>query len=146
MCHSGRLFNCARCHQQVIICSHCDRGHRYCSGQCAQLSRKEKLKEARLRYDKKQQARLLKSRRQKRYRQRKKEKATHQGSRGLCLYDLLLIELEKLKKRVKKLHFTDCTEQCCHFCGVQCSEYLRFAFLQQRETASFSVFTHQSFS
>jgi hypothetical protein len=26
----ARLFNCARCHRQVVICSRCDRGNLYC--------------------------------------------------------------------------------------------------------------------
>jgi len=26
---SARLFNCARCRRQVVICSHCDRGNIY---------------------------------------------------------------------------------------------------------------------
>ena len=33
---SARLFNCARCRRQVVICSHCDRGNRYCGKRCAQ--------------------------------------------------------------------------------------------------------------
>jgi len=29
---SARLYHCQRCHTQVIICSRCDRGQRYCPG------------------------------------------------------------------------------------------------------------------
>jgi len=38
---SARLFNCARCRRQVVICSHCDRGNIYCSKRCSQTARRE---------------------------------------------------------------------------------------------------------
>ena len=51
MCDTARLFNCARCGDQVVICSCCDRGHCYCQG-CALAARQERedlrLAEARL--------------------------------------------------------------------------------------------------
>ena len=31
----GRRYLCARCRKAVTICSHCDRGHRYCGEGCA---------------------------------------------------------------------------------------------------------------
>ena len=133
MCRSARLYQCVRCHRQVIICSHCDRGNIYCAEGCAQTSRREKLKEAQLRYDKTQRAKKLKALRQQRYRQRNKEKATHQGLTTLPLYDLLLIALEKLKKakiQDKKQPTPQCSTIYCHFCGVQCSHYLRMFFLE----------------
>ena len=34
-----RLFLCARCRSAVTICSHCDRGQRYCSADCSRLAR-----------------------------------------------------------------------------------------------------------
>jgi len=140
MCRSARLYHCARCQRQVIICSHCDRGHHYCSGNCAQLSRLEKQQEAKRRYEATEEAKRLKSLRQQRYRQRQKEKATHQGSIQLRLYDLLLVELEKVKKKIKRRYFTGGMNRYCHFCGSQCSQHLRLVFLEQRKSASFSVF------
>ena len=143
MCRSARLYNCVRCQQQVMICSHCDRGNIYCSDDCAQISRREKLKQAQLRYDKTQAAKKLKALRQQLYRQRKKEKATHQGSTTLALYDLLLIALKKLKKvrkQAKKQPDTDCITIYCHFCGAQCSHYLRLFFLERSDCSAFSVF------
>lgn len=32
----GRRYLCANCHTEVLICSPCDRGNRYCSGDCAE--------------------------------------------------------------------------------------------------------------
>jgi hypothetical protein len=140
MCRSARLYNCARCSRQVIICSHCDRGNIYCADNCFDLSRKEKLKQAQKRYEQTAHAKELKAKRQKQYRQRKKEKATHQGSIQLALYDLLLIELEKLKNKVKKRHFTQYQSMRCHFCGSTCSDYLRLFFLERTKPSTFPVF------
>jgi hypothetical protein len=142
MCRSARLYQCARCHRQVLICSHCDRGNIYCAGDCADLSRQEKLKEAQKRYEKTDKAKKAKAQRQQRYRQCKKRKATHQGSTITPLYDLLLLELEKLKKQLQKCHFTHCIHHCCHFCGAQCQEFLRLFFLAPKRPTSFPVFSH----
>jgi len=139
MCRSARLYNCARCARQVIICSHCDRGNIYCAGDCSALSRPEKLKEAQRRYEKTDKAKRAKAKRQQQYRQRKKNKATHQGSTKLLLYDLLLIELEKLKTAIKQCHFTNCIRQCCHFCGSQCHDFLRLFFLEPKKSPSLPV-------
>ena len=31
----ARLFLCARCRRQVLICSRCDRGQQYCGARCS---------------------------------------------------------------------------------------------------------------
>ncbi|MFZ3119313.1 MAG: hypothetical protein WA159_13445 [Variovorax sp.] len=36
---TSRLFNCAGCRRQCLICSACDRGQRYCGSACAQTAR-----------------------------------------------------------------------------------------------------------
>ena len=77
---SVRLYNCARCHHQVIICSPCDRGNIYCAGPCAQAARKASLKAAGKRYQRSCRGRLKHAERQRRYRARRK-KVTHQDSR-----------------------------------------------------------------
>ena len=43
---SARVFNCARCHGQVVICSHCDRGNLYCGKRCSQAARRQSQREA----------------------------------------------------------------------------------------------------
>jgi hypothetical protein len=43
---SARLFNCARCQRQVVICSHCDRGNIYCAKRCSQSARPQSRREA----------------------------------------------------------------------------------------------------
>ena len=41
---SARLFNCARCRCQVVICSHCDRGNLYCGKRCSQAARRQSVR------------------------------------------------------------------------------------------------------
>ena len=44
---SARLFNCARCRCQVVICSHCDRGNIYCGKRCSETARRQSQREGR---------------------------------------------------------------------------------------------------
>ena len=129
-CRSGRLYSCARCHCQVIICSHCDRGNIYCSGECSQAARCEKIKQANQRYEQTSKAKRLKSIRQQRYRQSQKaKKATDQGTLVVRLYDLLLSELKQLKKRLINYRLLYCRHLCCHFCATPCDDFLRQGYL-----------------
>ena len=47
---TGRLFQCARCQAQVLVCSRCDRGQRYCAAECADITRLSLQREAGKRY------------------------------------------------------------------------------------------------
>lgn len=47
---SSRLYHCCRCHAQVIVCSVCDHGQRYCPGECRHQARSESLKRAGKKY------------------------------------------------------------------------------------------------
>jgi hypothetical protein len=47
---TGRLFLCARCQAQVLVCSQCDRGQRYCANGCANITRRSRQREAGKRY------------------------------------------------------------------------------------------------
>ena len=81
--HTSRLFLCARCRRQVIICRRCDRGQRYCSVSCGEISRKIQLKLAGARYQQSSEGRLDHADRQRAYRKRAMsalQKVTHQGS------------------------------------------------------------------
>ena len=128
---SARLFNCARCHAQCCICSHCDRGNIYCSPECSQKSRQESLKKAARRYQNSFKGRQNNAERQRRYREEdskevSEKKVTHQGSKPLLLYDLLPKALNKEKKSL-----SECTDHeiHCDFCGVCCSNFIRSDFL-----------------
>ena len=50
MARSARLFLCARCRDQVLLCSHCDRGQLYCSRACSFARRHERRRETAQRY------------------------------------------------------------------------------------------------
>ncbi len=66
----GRLFLCARCRVQVVLCSHCDRGNRYCGRQCRRLARDAARRESARRYQQSRRGRLAHARRSQRWRQR----------------------------------------------------------------------------
>jgi hypothetical protein len=80
---SHRIFNCAKCSRQVIICRACDRGDIYCSDLCAREQRTRSLSEAGKRYQGSFEGRRHHAARQAKYRERhsaSEEKVTHHGS------------------------------------------------------------------
>ena len=70
---SGRQFVCARCQIEVLVCSHCDRGQRYCGRQCSGQARCASLREAGRCYQSSRAGHLAHARRARRSRQRQKE-------------------------------------------------------------------------
>jgi hypothetical protein len=90
MDRSARLFLCARCRDQVLLCSHCDRGQQYCSRACSSVSRRERRRETAERYQSSRGGQLKHAARSARWRQRRRsmrqvnagmdiDKVTHQG-------------------------------------------------------------------
>ena len=80
---SFRLFNCALCSKQVILCRLCDRGNIYCSASCSRTQRCNSTRRAGRRYQQSFAGRRSHAARQHRYRQRvalANKKVTHQGS------------------------------------------------------------------
>jgi len=77
---SYRLYNCGRCAQQVRICRDCDRGNRYCAGECAQTARRESLRHAGDCYQLSYRGACKHAARQSAWRLRHTQKVTHQGS------------------------------------------------------------------
>jgi len=77
---SHRLFCCACCRKQVMLCRSCDRGHRYCDGDCRDVRRRESLRRAGRRYQQTPRGRANHAARQQRYLQRQAAKMTHQTS------------------------------------------------------------------
>lgn len=75
----GRRYLCAGCRTAVVICSHCDRGHRYCTSTCAEQARRQAVRAAGCRYQASRRGRHAHADRQRRYRA-KLQKVTHQGS------------------------------------------------------------------
>ena len=65
----ARLFLCAGCRVRVVLCSHCDRGNRYCSRPCWRRSRDAARRDAGRRYQSSLRGRLAHAERSRRWRQ-----------------------------------------------------------------------------
>ena len=88
----ARMYLCARCRVQVILCSRCDRGNRYCGRQCSGQARRQARRETAQRYQRSWGGRIAHARRSRRWRQRLAQReaaraggcsehnVTHQGS------------------------------------------------------------------
>jgi hypothetical protein len=75
-----RLYSCGRCAKQVRICRGCDRGNRYCAGECATLRRGESLRRAGRRYQCSYRGACAHAARQRTWRERQAQEVTHPGS------------------------------------------------------------------
>jgi len=81
----ARLFLCVGCRTQVVLCSHCDRGNRYCGRACWRQVHDLARREAASRYQRSRRGRLQHAARSRRWRQCVAERActehkvTHQG-------------------------------------------------------------------
>ena len=124
MMNIARLYLCARCLCQVIICSHCDHGNLYCSGSCSSSARKASVKAAGKRYQDTRRGRTKHAARQSRYRSRRK-KVTHQGSLSPLSNALLSTHPEA----ALSVAAAQDGEIRCAFCNHLCSDYLRLGFL-----------------
>ena len=82
---TGRLFLCSRCQAQVLVCSQCDRGQRYCNSGCADITRLSRQREAGNRYQQSRAGRHKHAARMHQWRKRRAAAAkivTHHGSQG----------------------------------------------------------------
>jgi hypothetical protein len=88
--HAARLFLCSRCCSQVVLCSPCDRGQRYCGQACSKATRKDHQRGAGRRYQTSSDGSLKHAERSRRWRLSQKQKlpavaadsaqsVTHQG-------------------------------------------------------------------
>ena len=129
---SGRLFVCAECRGQVLICSCCDRGQIYCAGHCAPQARRRSLLAAGRRYQASRRGRLAHAVRARRYRARVK-KVTHHGSPALPSDDLLAPSSPTIASDAKAS--TDPASPPawrCHWCRRRCLALVRQGFLRRR--------------
>lgn len=123
MNNTARLYNCARCCSQVIVCAHCDRGNIYCGSSCATRSRIQNHRIANHIYQKTFRGSQKHAARQRVYRSHQKQKVTDQGSTPVSQNDLL----PPIKNGTKKI---DSSQAHCHFCGKHVSHYLRNDYLR----------------
>lgn len=120
---SGRLYNCARCHMLVIICSPCDHNNIYCGSTCSLAARVQSCYLASCRYQHTLRGRKKNAERQRRYRERVRKKVTHHTSPVL---PPRVVVPRKPNERILEAvngHFH------CHFCGKPCSPFLRRGYL-----------------
>lgn len=121
MNNDARLFHCARCYEQVLICRCCDRGQIYCGDDCAALARRDHRREASQRYQQTDIGREKHAERQRRYRERqadKKDRVTHQGSEPNPPCGLLKSSAEAADEHVEAtVSDTTVPQYTCHFCG-----------------------------
>ena len=128
---SARLFNCARCHCPVVICSHCDRGNIYCGKRCSQTARRQSRREATGRYQRTRRGRFAHAEHQRRYRQRRRAKVTHQGSPPAIPNETLPAEPRTSVRRIDFPVAAVGDGIRCHRCGQACSHFLRQGFLHR---------------
>ncbi len=131
---SARLFNCARCRCQVVICSHCDRGNIYCGKRCSETARRQSRRKASGRYQRTRRGRFAHAARQRRYRQRRRQKVTHQGSPLLLPNETLLAESRTSARRSEVPAEVPGDGIRCALCGRVCSHFVRQSFLRRRPT------------
>ena len=146
----ARLFVCGRCRAQVLVCSHCDRGQRYCADGCAQVTRNVLQRDAARRYQASRAGRFKHAARMRRWRERRAallQSVTHQGSAvGLpdgvvapsstpaapvasppCL--LPPVTVAAVVAGLGPALFPDTWH--CRWCRTRCPSHLRWGFLRR---------------
>lgn len=126
---SARLYHCARCHCQVILCRRCDRGQVYCADGCARQARKDSLRRAGARYRSTWRGRLNNAARQRRFRARQR-KVTHHGSVAVTGPAVLMTTTPFSDRVAHDGHSCRADAVHCHRCGRVCSPFLRRDFLR----------------
>lgn len=123
MCQSARLFQCALCHRQTLICSHCDRCHRYCSPACSAKARRKSLQRANRKYACSRKGRFNNAQRQ---------KVTDQGSPPIPRPVSLRPWVSTLVLHAFFPAVTRSLSRLCPFCFRQISPFVRSRFLHQQ--------------
>jgi hypothetical protein len=129
---SARLYLCAGCRRQVIVCSCCDRGQIYCRDGCAQQARRCTLQQAGRRYQASRRGRLMHAARMSRWRARQ-DKVTHHGSPAAPAGDLLVpAAITTAHDAAASTDQPRLSGPHCSWCGRRCQELLRQRFLRRR--------------
>lgn len=129
MTSSARLFNCARCHALTIVCRSCDRGQRYCPSACRVQARRDSQRRASRQYQKTRRGRHANAERQRRYRERQRNKVTHQGSFDSGSPAVLPGRANKVADASSVVRQVKYPALHCHFCPKTYNSFLRRDFL-----------------
>lgn len=127
---TGRLFLCARCRVQVVVCPRCDRGQIYCASGCSSEARRESKRAAGARYQSTRAGRFAHAERSRQYRARHKI-VTHQGSfapRADALLPDEAAEVVIAPETVMPVEPSSTPH--CAWCGSCCARALRFGFIR----------------
>ena len=138
-----RIYLCLLCHQQVKICTYCDRGNIYCSKNCSLPARQKNLRRSNQIYQNTYQGRLNHAKRQATYRSRKntpnqpsKNKVTYHGSPAVA--NNALLQSVENKTKVDEFAQTEGIIKC-HFCHKEISSYVRSDFLKGRQASKSKI-------
>ena len=143
----ARLFLCARCRVQVVLCSRCDRGNRYCGRSCWRQTREATRREAASRYQRSRRGRMAHSARSRRWRQRHagrggsgggEQNVTHQGSQpavaaaplAAWTHDTASIRPDATAAAPAPLQPVPTAPWYCRRCGAPQPAWLRQGFLR----------------
>ena len=127
----GRLYLCAACRVQVLVCSYCDRGQIYCNGKCARQARSAAMRAAGNRYQRSRTGRFNHAARSRRYRERL-QKVTHQGSPPAPPSALLMSNAQTSIQPSFKSNLAAPACLRCSFCGRTQPEFVRTGPLRHR--------------
>lgn len=127
----ARLFQCALCHAQALVCSKCDHGQIYCSDRCSMFARHNSLIAAGKRYQATIKGRRNHAARQARYEMKLQSNLTHHSSPdpSPCAS---MQQLENSAKKSEKGHERTALICCC--CHKPVSEWLYHGFLQRKSS------------
>ena len=127
----GRSLSCAWCHAEVVVCSGCDHGQRYCSHECSQQGRGASLRRCGQRYQDTTQGRCNHASRQRRYRARRRQQkiVTHQGSSQPCAGDVLAAQVNAQPNASAAC--APVAPGHCHWCAKALTGVLRRSFLRR---------------
>jgi hypothetical protein len=146
---SGRLFVCAWCGCEVVVCSCCDRGQIYCGVDCAGQGRRQTLRGAGRRCQQTRRGRRMHAARMARYRAklaqnsagvavampdagRLPEIVTHHGSPAPPPGDLVAAGATAMPRDdASPAELSGPAMTQCHWCGRCCPLPLRRGFLRR---------------
>lgn len=137
---SYRLYSCGRCVAQVRICGWCDRGNRYCAGECAKIRRRESLRRAGERYQLSYRGACRHAARQSAWRRRQAQKVTHQGSLASAVPVIVTAsaiqtgiegtDADTTTLQAPPLPYRAPAAHCCSFCGRALPAFARLGWLR----------------
>jgi hypothetical protein len=148
---SGRLFVCAWCGCEVVVCSCCDRGQIYCGVDCTGHARRQTLRGAGRRCQQTRRGRRMHAARMARYRAKlaqssagvavgmqdegwPREIVTHHGSPAAPTGDLVAAGATAMPRDDASLAGPPGRAMTqCHWCGRCCLLPLRCGFLRRRD-------------